>query len=219
VSNSALVGLRRPATTPSQAVKILGADLTRTLVLAVDLFSHYNPFTLRPFSIDALWEHSQAVAELATAIAAAERADERVVRDAALAGLFHDIGRLTLASQLTGPYKEIMSRVRGAGVPLSDAERGVLGTTHAEVGAYLLGLWGMSDPLVEAVAWHHRPSGCPGSGFTPLTAVHVADALLSDDTGAVLDRAYLGRLGLEHRVPVWRGLLNKPDAPAGEGER
>jgi CheY-like chemotaxis protein len=52
MANSALVGLRKPATTPNQAVRILGADLTRTLVLAADLFSRYNPAALRPFSIE-----------------------------------------------------------------------------------------------------------------------------------------------------------------------
>jgi HD-like signal output (HDOD) protein len=92
MANSALVGLRRPASTPAQAVRILGADLTRALVLAVDLFSQYDPHSLKPFSIEALWERSQAVAELASAIAHAERAEERVVREAGLSGLFLEIG-------------------------------------------------------------------------------------------------------------------------------
>lgn len=213
MANSALVGLRKPASTPSQAVRILGADLTRTLVLAVDLFSHYNPYALRPFSIEALWEHSQAVAELASAIATAQRAEERVVREAALAGLFLDIGRLTLASQLTGPYKEILALIRNQGLTVVQAETQVLGTSHAEVGAYLLGLWGMPDGLVEAVAWHHRPSGCPGTGFTALTAVHAADAILTGYDGAMPDWAYLERLGLRDRFPEWKRLL-KDRAPA-----
>ena len=31
------------------------------------------------------------------------------------------------------------------------------GATHAEVGAYLLGLWGLPFQIVEAVANHHAP--------------------------------------------------------------
>lgn len=209
MANSALVGLRRPAATPSQAVRILGADLTRTLVLAVDLFSHYNPYALKPFSIEALWEHSQAVAELAAAIAADERVDERIVRESALAGLFLDIGRLTLASQLTGPYKEILALMRHQDLSVVQAEMQVLGTSHAEVGAYLLGLWGMPDGLVEAVAWHHQPSGCPGTGFTPLTAVHAADAILTESDGTEPDWTYLERLGLREHYPTWKRLLQE----------
>jgi putative nucleotidyltransferase with HDIG domain len=204
MANSALVGLRRPASTPNQAVRILGADLTRTLVLAADLFSRYNPISLKPFSIELLWEHSQQVAELATKIAQAERADDRVVRDSGLAGLFHDIGRLTLASQLPGPYKEVMGIMLAENVSAATAERRLFGASHAEVGAYLLGLWGLPDPLVEAVAWHHSPSSCPGSIFTPLTAVHVADTLLRADMGALPDMEYLQRLGLDERWEFWQ---------------
>jgi putative nucleotidyltransferase with HDIG domain len=213
MANSALIGARRPATTPSQAVKILGGDLTRTLVLAADLFSRYNPAALRPFSIEALWNHSQKVAELASIIAAEEHVGERLVRESALAGLFHDIGRLTLASQLSGPYKEVMNIIRVEGVPAAVAERRVLGTTHAEVGAYLLGLWGLPDALVEAVAWHHNPGGCPGSAFTPLTAVHAADVILHADDGAKVDAEYRARLGLSKRWALWIELLERPMVP------
>lgn len=210
MANSALVGLRRPATTPNQAVKVLGGDLTRTLVLAADLFSRYNPNSLRPFSIEALWEHSRAVAELAGTIAAAERADERFAREAALAGLFHDIGRLTLASQLAGPYKEVLRLMRLENLSAAEAERRVIGTTHAEVGAYLLGLWGLPDPLVEAVAWHHNPNGCPGTGFTALTAVHAADVIVRTEEGAHPDAAYLARLNISQRWGLWESLRHRP---------
>ncbi len=67
------------------------------------------------------------------------------------------------------------------GIGLVDAEQEVLGCNHAQVGAYLLGLWGLSDGVVEAVAWHIEPSAAPGigcsrpgiprSGFSGLSAV------------------------------------------------
>jgi len=214
MANSALIGLRRPATTPNQAVKVLGADLTRTLVLAADLFSRYNPNSLRPFSIEALWEHSQAVAGLAGAIAACERHDDRLSRESALAGLLHDIGRLTLASQLSGPYREVLGIIRTEGLSAADAERRVLGTSHAEVGAYLLGLWGLPDAIVEAVAWHHNPGGCPGGAFTPLTAVHAADAIVRAGEGAKPDAEYLNRLGLADRWGRWLELREQPKVTA-----
>jgi hypothetical protein len=124
---------------------------------------------------------------------------------------------LTLASQLTGPYKEALGLIRREKLGVVEAERQVLGASHAEVGAYLLGLWGMPDGLVEAVAWHHRPSGCPGAGFTALTAVHAADAILPGAEGGAPDWAYLDRLGLRDRYPAWRRLTQR--ARAGRGER
>lgn len=206
MANSALVGLRRPASTPNQAVRILGAELTRTLVLAADLFSRYNPNSLKPFSIEILWEHSQQVAELATRIAQAEHASDQVIRESGLAGLFHDIGRLTLASQLPGLYKEVLARMLTDNLTAAEAERRLFGISHAEVGAYLLGLWGLPDTLVEAVAWHHNPSACPGASFTPLTAVHAADALLRSEEGVAPDMEYLERLQLAERWEAWKEL-------------
>src|SRR5699024_7917001 len=123
------------------------------------------------------------------------RAGDRIARESAMAGLFHDIGRLTIASQLPGPYREVLGLIRTEGQPVADAEREVLGASHAEVGGYLLGLWGLPDALVEAVAWHHAPAGCPGVAFSPLTAVHVAEVMDGGEEQARLDREYLGRLG------------------------
>jgi hypothetical protein len=92
----------------------------------------------------------------------------------------------------------------------------VLGTSHAEVGAYLLGLWGLPDGLVEAVAWHHNPGGCPGGGFTALTAVHAADVLLLEAHGAVPDWPYLARIGLSDRFAAWRILAYERAAARAE---
>jgi HD-like signal output (HDOD) protein len=216
VANSALIGLRRPATTPSQAVRVLGGELTRTLVLAADLFSRYNPAQLRPFCIDQLWEHSQSVAALAGRIAQIERMDERNTRDSTLAGLFHDIGQLLLASQLPEAYRDVFQLSRRENLPLARAEKEILGATHAEVGAYLLGLWGLPDPLVEAVAWHHLPEQCPGIIISPLTTVHAAEALLSEREGERPHIAYLERLGLDDHWDRWLELSRKVEAVSRE---
>ncbi len=210
MANSAVIGLRRPTTTPTQAVYILGAELTKALVMAAGILSQYNPAAIRPFSIEALWEHSQRVADLAGRIAMEEGAPDWVVREATLAGLFHDIGQLTLASQIPGPYREVLSLVKSEKLPVAEAEQRILGGTHAEVGAYLLGLWGLPDRVVEAVAWHHTPEKCPGDTFTALTAVHVADALVRPDDAASLAMGYLMRLKLEGRVGVWMRLVGSP---------
>ena len=87
-------------------------------------------------------------------------------------------------------------------------ETEVLGCNHAEIGAYLLGLWGLPSPIVEAVAWHQRPSESPVAEFSPLAAVHVANRfyaqLHSDLNGDPnLDQAFLERIGLDGRKEVW----------------
>jgi HD-like signal output (HDOD) protein len=75
----------------------------------------------------------------------------------------------------------------------------------------LLGLWGLPDQIVEAVAFHHNPGAC-STAFNALTAVHVADFLDHAATEAnclPLDMAYLARLGVADRVPAWEDLYKE----------
>ena len=64
---------------------------------------------------------------------------------------------------------------------MQEAERMVLGTSHAEIGAYLLGLWGMPNTLVEAIAHHHTPDRAGVSRFNALSALAVALSLSGTD--------------------------------------
>ncbi len=128
-----------------------------------------------------------------------------------LAGLLHDVGQLILAAGLAEPYDRVLQKARTAGQPVWEAERAEFGATHAEVGAYLLGLWGLPNPVVEAVALHHRPAECLARGFSPAIAVHVADALAHEpngdgaaDVAPQVDRACLAALGLEDRLNAWK---------------
>jgi HD-like signal output (HDOD) protein len=113
----------------------------------------------------------------------------------------------------------VLEKRRVRRISLCAAEQEVLGSNHAEVGGYLLGLWGLPPCLVEAVTLHHHPSASQDKAFTPLTAVHVADWLVhheQEDLAQLgpgeLDTAYLESLGLLHHVDTWRQCLNRPEA-------
>jgi HD-like signal output (HDOD) protein len=97
----------------------------------------------------------------------------------------------------------VLALMRTDSLTAEQAERRVFGASHAEVGGYLLGLWGLPDALVEAVAWHHDPLGCPGVAFTALTAVHAADAITRIEEGVVPNMEYLSQLKLEDRWETW----------------
>jgi len=214
VVNSGLFGVRVPVNSVKQAVSLLGYQNTRLLVLAGGVFSLFDSKGLPPFTADALWHHSLRVSKLAQTIAQAVCANETVIAQAELAGLLHDIGRLVLIADQSAAYKEILNRAKHERQPLCDVERSVLGATHAEIGAYVLGLWGVPEPTVEAVAWHHAPSNCSNDVFSALTAVHAAVTLLAQEwegqTGlveAAPDGDYLERLGLTDRMDEWRVFL------------
>ena len=58
-----------------------------------------------------------------------------------------------------------------------EAEEEVFGASHGEIGGSLLGYWGLPMAVVEAVALHHHPTRFLSDSFSPLTAVHVANAI------------------------------------------
>lgn len=77
-----------------------------------------------------------------------------------------------------------------------------MGIAHAEIGAYLLGLWGLPYPIVEAVANHHQPMRVPlRSGFGVCEAVYVANCLAS---GAEPDSNYTVEFGIQDQLGSWR---------------
>lgn len=209
--NSAFFGLGRQISSPAEAVSYLGVETIKSLVLSIHAFSQFSSVRLGTFSIDSLWLHSQQTAGLAKEIARMEDVENRVLDDSFVAGLLHDTGRLVLASNFPGEYDAVLAAVGSESRALLAAEEQSFGANHADVGGYLLGLWGLPVPVVEAIALHHQPAQCPHLVFSPLSAVHAADALAhSLAPGAQtsleeeLDLNYLMKLGLDTRVAYWR---------------
>jgi HD-like signal output (HDOD) protein/CheY-like chemotaxis protein len=211
--NSALFSLPRTITSPNEAVALLGIDAVRMMTLAVEIVTHSVNAHAGGVAPEGLWQHSLVVAHLAKAIAQAERQAPDLCNAAFSAGLMHDCGKLVLAHHLPERYRVLMTEPQ-AHLHFEVAEREALGVSHANVGGYLLSLWGLPDALIEAVVFHHRPNECPATNFTPLTAVHIAEGFercgaWSADTDAVeshLDHDYLARLGLTQRIPAWTAI-------------
>jgi len=215
--NSAFFGLARRVETIEQAVTLLGTEIIKSLVLSNAAFSQFRTVSKR-FSPERLWNHSIAVGSIAAAIARKELADKTVVGEALQAGILHDVGQLILAAHLAGPFDAALEVVSERHIPLHEAELEMVGSTHAQVGAYLLGLWGLPDSTVEAVAFHHTPAACSLSKFAPLTAVHAANALVHsavdgpDSFEGQIDMGYLAAASCSSRLSDWqeiaRGILN-----------
>jgi HD-like signal output (HDOD) protein/CheY-like chemotaxis protein len=175
--NSAFFGLPRHITGITQAVGLLGLDTIKSLVLSLHIFSQFEEKKLSAFNIDKIWRHSLRVGVAAKAIMKHESKDQTAIDDAFMAGILHDMGKFILAANLPNEYVHIKEMAETENITLVESERKLLGTTHAEIGGYLLTLWALPDSIVEAVTFHHSPDHCLASDLAPMPVVHMADIL------------------------------------------
>ncbi len=206
--NSAFFGLACPVSSPHQAIAIIGFENLKALVLSVEVFSGFGGQGAPDMSF--LWKHSMATACFAKAIAKVQRCPREMMDDAFTAGLLHDIGRLVLASAFADEYEQVLRRAAEPGALLATCEGEAFGCSHNLAGAYLLGLWGLADSVVEAVAWHHEPAHAEPKSFSALIAVHIADhceSQIHSDSGfgenSTIDEPLMIQLGLQTQMASW----------------
>jgi HD-like signal output (HDOD) protein len=218
--NSAFFGVSRRVSDLVEAVQLLGLDRVRDLVLSLEAFR--VPPDCGEFArklLATLQDRSLRCAVLARAI---HPAREPAASNTFAGALLHDIGLGVCATHLSGPLEAAFERVRREGIPLIAAERAEYRVSHAEIGAYLLGIWNLPSALAEAAAFHHEPERETSGRPCALTWVHAASALVAEceggelPLGPALDTAYLDRLGLSGSVGAWRSIRDGLASEAGQ---
>jgi HD-like signal output (HDOD) protein/ActR/RegA family two-component response regulator len=207
LANSAAWGPPLDEASPIEAARGLGLTNVRRVLLLAHTYSSFREAAAAGFGVVQFWTEARRAAQLARSIAQSEGVASEVVEQSATGGLLHNLGKLALVVNHADSYGEVIRRQRELGLPAWEAEQRVFGATHGEVGGYLLGLWGVPMPVIEAVAFHHHPTCFLSNRFNPLTAVHVANALLAsrslEESRSRLDVHYLGALHLEGRLGAW----------------
>jgi HD-like signal output (HDOD) protein/CheY-like chemotaxis protein len=208
--NSAFFGLAQPVNNPTEAVSYLGLNTIHSLALSVGIFSQYDQKICKSFSLEVLANHSWTTGMMARRIAQREKQELKTLDKCLLAGMLHDVGQLVLAFGLSEEYAEVIARAKAENTPIWSVEQQTFGASHAEVGAYLLGLWGLPGPIIEALACHHQPTRASTKGFSPALAVHAADvfahqfAVVNTEMPAPkLDLPYLQRTGFAEHAAMW----------------
>jgi HD-like signal output (HDOD) protein len=214
LANSAFIGVHGRVSSLRQAVSLIGIETVRTLTLSIHVFSQFDRKSSVASYIPALWDHSVCVATLAQRIALSETGNKSIAEECFSAGLLHDAGKIVLLAEKPKQYLEILSQ------PIDDPratevlEIATFGCSHAQLGAYLLSMWGLPSSLVHAVAFHHRPADAMETSFSTLTAVHCADVLshlpadAPTDCPIPGDRAWLAALNLAGKWCEWRTFLD-----------
>ena len=214
--NSSFFGLPRHISSPSQAVTLLGLETVKSLVLTVQVFSQFNQNDFDTVNIEEVWQHSMRVARFAKLICKEEGLDLKLVDNAMLGGLLHDLGKLIFASNRPKEYMHVYQVAKESGQPLHKVEKQILKTTHAEVGAYLIGLWGLPDTVIEALAYHHYPDKIQVDGLSPFISVYLAN-LFDHELAAKkvqakpreIDKEFINNKGFGEKIDLWRNLCEQ----------
>ncbi len=221
IVNPAFFGLPQSMTGIQDAIAYLGVFMVKNIVLSVEVFRAFEGDP-REFSVESLQQHCY----LSARIAGHMLPEGYSAADAFAAAMLHDIGKLILAAQAPEHLAEVTRVCRETGRPMHVVELERHFFCHAHVGAYLLGLWGLPYPLVEAVAHHHTPGQVKQREFDVLGGVYLANLLAHEQAPAengdgricrIPDGAYLHELGVAGRLPEWRAMAAE-EANALRGE-
>ena len=210
LTNSAYFSLPTTVTNCRQAVQFLGFDTIRSLVTVANFFHEFSGDpSLVPF-IEALVKRSLEIGALSREIASLEGQEKPEVESALCAGMLAHIGTLVLYTNFRKEYEAAMQKAGAEGIPIETAEREIIGATHAELGAYLLGLWGFGFHIIDPISNHH--SLAKSTGFDATSALHVAQFLTMKDDGSAADKMICATLDTAHleafekldRLEVWK---------------
>jgi len=210
--NSAFFGLSDNVSSPQRAVTLLGLNTIKALVLGIQVFSEFQGRKGLPVSVDTIWKHSLRVSSLALSIAKQINLSPQEREDVCVAGVLHDIGILLYFKI---PYLTPRSFFPRNDLISTEAEYQVLGTSHAEMGGYLLGIWGLPITIVEAVGFHHTPWQQISTNTSIVDVLYVANGLLNMCLhekevayANYLDMDYMRQNGLSVYLDEWLAMAN-----------
>ena len=196
--NSAFFGLSGHVDSVERAAVLLGLDTIHALAISGKVFG-VGPLTPQNLDLAQLRRDGMHAAGFARAIAKAEGWPREVVSQAFLAALLRDLGLLVLVANQPMAYDELCAADVDDSRGRRAAELTLFGCTVAEASAYLLGLWGFSQAVIEAMA------GQPVDPDDP-TATPVALAVAFARRRTIHGRVDGGSAGAwldEERVENW----------------
>ena len=210
VVNSAQFGGSRKIGSVTEAVQIIGLELVRALMLGFQVFKFYELKDPAGISLGNLWKHCLRTAITARRLCELEGLPSKMCGDAFTVGLLHDIGKLILASNAPDEFRTAWDKAAQENIPLYEAELAIFGATHAQIGAYLLRLWGLPESIVTPVQMHHSLTRADYNMLTPALMVHFAQCLTRPENAVPKWHFdFIRELGMNERMADWRATLNR----------
>jgi len=194
------------STSITQAVVYLGVNVIRALIIHMQVFQLKTKNRSVLLYLHIIEKHSLRLATLAKELAEIFKMDQTTQNDVFVAGLLHDIGKFVLLLE-TDIWTKIEKLMTEQGMKSFVAEDEVIMTSHETIGAYLLITWGFPLSIVDAVAYHHKPSLHDSNQLSTVSIIHIADAMLDGENIRdeetflkYVDMDYLQRINIKHQT-------------------
>lgn len=211
LTNSAYFAIAQKISSVSHAVRMIGTETLKALALFVGIFRGFDGPKSEADNLLRLCHRSQQIGVTAALIAEYEKLPRPICQAVPSTGMLSHVGSLILYANRNKEMTKVIARVEKDHIPIEQAEIEQFGAGHPEIGAYLLGLWGFPAPVVQAVAYHHRPMDTPHREMNVLTAIYVAQDLTrqvaANETGkkveSHIDMDYLAGIGKADQLDEW----------------
>lgn len=208
LANSAYYGFPREISTVNMAIVVLGFNTVKDMGLSLSVFDAFkNLKDTENFDVARFWEHSVACGIASRMLSRNYRT--RYAGEAFVAGLLHDIGKVILNQYFHDEFIEIIkSAASGKSFEVSEME--IIGTGHAQIGAWLAEKWNLPDIISESILYHHNPWNAPKEKLFVAT-ITLADYLCHSSDFSYSGRSFPPQLQTE----IWE-IFQKENIPVDE---
>jgi putative nucleotidyltransferase with HDIG domain len=191
VANSPFFNRGRQTDTLGHALRMIGFNAVRMIVLCAALYELYKT----ALEIDKkLWSHSLGVSLIASILAKETGLVNEHV--AASAGLFHDAGKLILKNASPEQYAEMTYELEGSTLSFIEAEERLFGLDHQETGSLLAKNWNLAKEYALVMSCHHKdkyPAPLSPGEHGLLDIVKIADEI-----------AFFFGIGFQRKVDIYQ---------------
>jgi putative nucleotidyltransferase with HDIG domain len=157
--NSAFYGLPKKITSVQRAVVHIGLNTIKNLALGVAAMGMIKTQNKCNYNTAQFLLHSLTTAAISKQLAERLRLSPTECSDSFVAGLLHDFGKVVFVEFMPDEFKLALEKSKALQIPLHQAEVEFIGLNHAQVGKILAEKWGLSEPLIDAIAHHHDNDG------------------------------------------------------------
>ena len=171
--NSAYYGFPKQIKSIQHAVVILGFNKVKPIIITASVFGAFRGRKPGGLDLRRFWQHSLATA-ITAKVAAEQIGVPHVAEEAFIGGLLHDIGKVVMDQYQPNIYAPIVKYAKDKGILLIEAEKEVMGLTHATIGEWMMEKWRLPPSIVHMVSDHHSPT-TTSERRELITAIHLGD--------------------------------------------